>query len=105
MRAFRLSKEKQVIMHLGRYIFMNDDEFRMPFGLTQDGIGNALSISRAHVSITTKSLETKGMVYDVLAHTDGAKVRRKVYRLTPKGIMELMTIKKAVYESKKRRPM
>ena len=95
-RINRLTKEKLVIMHLGRYHHIRDNQFCMPAGLTQDGIGNALSISRAHVSMTAKSLEKKGMIYNLLAHTEGSKIKRRVYRLTAKGIMELNKINRMI---------
>lgn len=51
-----------------------------PWDATQDGIAAAVGIRRAHVAFELKRLEAKGLVEDLLAHVNGGKVRRKVYR-------------------------
>lgn len=53
--------------------------------MTQDGIGAALGISRAHVALELKRLRTCGKVEERMAHVAGARTRRKVYELTPAG--------------------
>src|SRR5947208_14408148 len=53
--------------------------------MTQDGIANALLLSRAHVALELKRLKSTGKVQERMAHVANARSRRKVYELTPAG--------------------
>ena len=61
------------------------DSYEVPPEMTQDGIGSALGISRAHVALELKRLREAGKVEERMAHVATAKTRRKVYVLTPSG--------------------
>ncbi len=61
------------------------DAYEVPPEMTQDGIGSALGISRAHVALELKRLREAGKVEERMAHVATAKTRRKVYVLTPSG--------------------
>lgn len=61
------------------------DSYEVPPEMTQDGIGSALGISRAHVALELKRLRAAGKVEERMAHVATAKTRRKVYVLTPAG--------------------
>jgi len=61
------------------------DSYEVPPEMTQDGIGSALGISRAHVALELKRLRAAGKVEERMAHVATAKTRRKVYVLTPSG--------------------
>ena len=61
------------------------DAYEVPPEMTQDGIGSALGISRAHVALELKRLRAAGKVEERMAHVATAKTRRKVYVLTPSG--------------------
>src|SRR5436309_3064423 len=53
--------------------------------MTQDGIANALLLSRAHVALELKRLKSTGKVQERMAHVANGRSRRKVYELTPAG--------------------
>jgi len=53
--------------------------------LTQDGISQSCTISRAHAAIELKKLKASGMVEERLSHVRRGKTRRKVYLLTHDG--------------------
>ncbi len=50
------TRQEQVLMHLYRQ-YGNENEFEMPFETTQDGIAEAIGISRSQVSAEIKKLE------------------------------------------------
>src|SRR5437879_8729812 len=53
--------------------------------MTQDGVANALLLSRAHVALELKRLKSSGEVQGRRAHVAHGRSRRKVYALTPAG--------------------
>ncbi|MEK6987702.1 MAG: hypothetical protein AABX97_06350, partial [Candidatus Thermoplasmatota archaeon] len=75
---------ERVLVHLSGFL-RHADAYECPAEMTQDGIANALGISRAHVALELKRLRTTGRVQERMAHVASAKVRRKVYALTPSG--------------------
>jgi tetratricopeptide (TPR) repeat protein len=58
----------------------------VPLDISQDGISQALRISRAHAAVELKKLKDSGEVTEKLAHVKGGKARRKSYFLTPMGL-------------------
>ena len=60
-------------------------EYVAPFSLTQDGIAEAVGISRAHCSLVLKDLVQRELVEDRLVYVVGGKRRRKVYVVTGRG--------------------
>ncbi len=75
---------ERIVVHLSGYL-RHADAYEVPVEMTQDGIGAALSISRAHVALELKRLRAAGKVEERMAHVAGARTRRKVYELTPAG--------------------
>ena len=72
------------MLHLAQYSkHLND--FDAPFEVSQDGIGEALRISRAHAAIELKKLKEAGTVTERIAHIRAGPVKRKVYFLTEAG--------------------
>ncbi|MFW9877025.1 MAG: tetratricopeptide repeat protein [Candidatus Thorarchaeota archaeon] len=63
----------------------NQDDFEVSYDTIQHGIAEAVGIKRAHVSYILKSLKTKGLVSDRLAHVKNFPRKRKSYFLTPDG--------------------
>ncbi|MDR0198694.1 MAG: hypothetical protein LBI08_03010 [Methanomassiliicoccaceae archaeon] len=85
----RLTIAERIILHLGRYELMSaDDEFNIPWDLTQDGIASSLRITRAHSSIELKKLREHDKVEERQTHIKGGGVKRKSYKLTPAGMDE-----------------
>jgi tetratricopeptide (TPR) repeat protein/DNA-binding MarR family transcriptional regulator len=81
---FNITIEDRVILHLLNLITKQDD-FEVSYDTIQHGIAEAVSIRRAHVSYILKSLKTKGLVTDRLAHVKNITRKRKSYFLTPDG--------------------
>ncbi len=54
-----------------------------PFEATQDGIAQALGISRAHAALELKRLLARGLAEVTHAHVRDGKLVRKVYRVNP----------------------
>lgn len=75
---------ERIVVHLSGFL-RHADAYEVPVEMTQDGIGAALSISRAHVALELKRLRGAGKVEERMAHVAGARTRRKVYELTPSG--------------------
>lgn len=75
---------ERIVLHLAQYSkHLND--FDAPFEVSQDGIGEALRISRAHAAIELKKLKEVGTVTERIAHIRAGPVKRKVYFLTEAG--------------------
>ena len=75
---------ERIVVHLSGFLRYADG-YEVPPDMTQDGIGGALGISRAHVALELRRLQDAGRVEERMAHVTGARTRRKVYHLTPSG--------------------
>lgn len=75
---------ERIVVHLSGFL-RHLDAYEVPPEMTQDGIGAALGISRAHVALELKRLKAAGKVEERMAHVANARTRRKVYALTPAG--------------------
>ena len=75
---------ERIVVHLSGFL-RHVDAYEVPVEMTQDGIGAALGISRAHVALELKRLREAGKVEERMAHVAAARTRRKVYDLTPSG--------------------
>lgn len=79
-----LTVSERIIYHLSNYV-KYEDKFEVPFDVTQDGISQAISISRAHAAIELKKLRSSGTIEERLSHIKKGKSRRKAYFLTVPG--------------------
>ncbi|MDD1772844.1 MAG: tetratricopeptide repeat protein [Methanomassiliicoccales archaeon] len=75
---------ERIVLHLAQYS-KNQSDFDAPFEVSQDGIGEALRISRAHAAIELKKLKEAGTVAEKISHIRAGAVKRKVYFLTQVG--------------------
>lgn len=83
---------ERIVLHLAQYSkHLND--FDAPFEVSQDGIGEALRISRAHAAIELKKLKEAGTVTERIAHIRAGPVKRKVYFLTETGEAKAKNLK------------
>ena len=82
--AGELTVSERILYHLIGYV-KYEDKYESPFDVTQDGISQACSISRAHAAIELKKLKAAGIVEERLSHVRRGKSRRKVYFLTMSG--------------------
>ena len=84
------TRQEQILVHLYR-LLKQGNEYEMPYLTTQDGIAEAIGISRGQVSIEMKRLESKGLVTHLQRHafTDRYRSRahRMCYRLADPGII------------------
>ncbi len=75
---------ERIVLHLDQYS-KNQNDFDAPFEVSQDGIGEALRISRAHAAIELKKLKEANTVVERISHIRAGAVKRKVYFLTSSG--------------------
>jgi len=76
---------ERIVVHLSQYLRIQD-EYVVPPAMAQTGIAETLGLSRAHVAIELRRQMEAGRIEVRVAHVTGAPTRRKVYRLTPKGV-------------------
>lgn len=93
-----LTVSERILYHLHSYIKF-DDKFEVPFDVTQDGISQAVSISRAHAAVEVKKLRSAGMIDERLSHVRKGKSRRKAYFLTHAGKSQASTIAQYVKDN------
>ena len=83
-----LTQAERAMMHLYRYRFFNMDVERIaPFELTQDGIGEALGISRSYASLIVGRMDREGLLRmgrSAVANDNGRNPR-KIYMLSKEG--------------------
>ena len=86
-----LTVSERILFHLNNYL-KYEDKFEVPFDVTQDGISQAISISRAHAAIELKKLRSAGVIEERLSHVKKGKSRRKAYSLTASGRATALTV-------------
>ena len=82
--AGELTVSERILFHLSNYVKF-EDKYEVPFDITQDGISQSCSISRAHAAIELKKLKASGIIEEKLTHVRRGKARRKTYFLTQAG--------------------
>ncbi|QLH75204.1 MAG: hypothetical protein HPY73_06950 [Methanomassiliicoccales archaeon] len=75
---------ERIILHLAQYS-KYIDSFDAPPEVSQDGIAEAIRISRAHAAIELKKLKEHGDVFEKMSHIKKGPTKRKVYYLTEAG--------------------
>jgi tetratricopeptide (TPR) repeat protein len=88
---------ERIVLHLAQYSKFKDG-FDAPLEVSQDGIAEALRISRAHAAIELKKLKEVGDVTEKLAHIRRGPTKRKVYFLTETGERRAKNLKEFVEE-------
>ena len=91
------TRQEQIMIHLYG-VTGKENEYEMPYQTTQDGIAEAIGISRGQVSIEMKKLENKGLVTHLQRHAYTDRYRSRAHRmcyklealgiLTVKGLLE-----------------
>jgi tetratricopeptide (TPR) repeat protein len=79
-----LTVAERIVLHISQHQKFNDS-YDVPFDVSQDGIAQALLISRAHAAVELKKLKESSEVQERLAHIKKGKNKRKVYFLTSAG--------------------
>ena len=84
-----LTLPQKTLLHLYRYRHISPGiGYGAPREMTQDGIAEALGISRSHASIIANNLTEKGMLTTQKIRILGASCPRKIYFITPEGKIE-----------------
>ena len=82
-----LSVKQKALIFLNKYRTLDSsDVYNTPWELTQDGVANALCISRAHACIVLNQLKGEDMVEEKITHIKNGKIRRKSYFILPAGM-------------------
>lgn len=87
-----LTVQERILIHLDANKGKRN-EYAAPFEVTQDGIGQALIITRAHASIELRNLVVDGMVDEGLHHIAGYPQMRKTYEITAKGMARVSNVR------------
>lgn len=78
------TKAIQLLDHLNRFD-PGRHELTAPYDVCQEGIGEAIGISRAHVSLVISRLES-GLIESRLCHIKGYRRKKKAYFITHFGL-------------------
>jgi len=93
----------RIIIHLenqeslGNGALVNE---RAPYSLCQEGISEAVELSRNRTSKLLRELVDEGFIKENSSHIKGSKRQRKVYSLTPEGKDKAKTIRGKIEETK-----
>ena len=90
-----LTTEERTLLHLLNHQ-LPENNWEAPMELTQAGISAAVHVQRKHVPRTLKRLEKNEELISNQRHVPGAKQRRMVYGLTPKGLKRAGNIRDKV---------
>ena len=88
----RVTVKEKILLYLMKFNVTPETGFTVAFDLTQDGIGGAVGITRAHVSVELKRMIEDGKVICWKAHLVGSSTKRLAYAITQKGLREAETI-------------
>ena len=90
-----LSVKQKALIFLNKYRSLDSsDIYNTPWELTQDGVANALCISRAHACIVLNQLKSEEMLEEKITHIKNGKIRRKSYFILPAGMEEASNLLK-----------
>lgn len=82
-----LSNEEKILLNL-RALSRHFEAFEVPPRMTQEGMALYLGAQRPNVTRSLKSLMKKGLVSERMSHVTGHRRRKKVYLLTPAGLLQ-----------------
>ncbi|UCE36921.1 MAG: tetratricopeptide repeat protein [Thermoplasmata archaeon] len=90
--SIALSQKKRLLLYLERFERFQT-AWEVPYGVSQDGIGEALDILINNVSRTLSGMVEENLVVSRLAHVQGILRRRRVYFLSDLGRQEAALLK------------
>jgi tetratricopeptide (TPR) repeat protein/DNA-binding MarR family transcriptional regulator len=82
-----LTNEEKILLNL-QHLISYAEEFEVPPRMTQEGMAKYLGAARPNITRSLKNLQRKGYIDERLAHIIGHRRRKKVYSLTPTGMIE-----------------
>ena len=72
-----LSVKQKTLIFLNKFKSLNpNDIYNTPWEVTQDGVANALCISRAHACIVLNQLRDEGNADEKISHVRNGKSKR-----------------------------
>jgi tetratricopeptide (TPR) repeat protein len=86
VKKISLTVEEKILLHLFEYLKYRDQNWDVPFDVTQEGIASSVGIARCNVSRAMKKILEKDLIEERVAHVKGSERRRKVYFLTHQGL-------------------
>lgn len=95
------TRQEQIMIHLFGQMTKGNG-YEMPYQTTQDGIAEAIGISRGQISIEMRRLEAKGLVTHLQRHACSERLRsranRMCYRLEAQGVLTVQELMNAIEE-------
>ena len=86
VKKVSLTVEEKILLHLLEYLKFRDQNWDVPFDVTQEGIASSVGIARCNVSRAMKKILEKELIEERVAHVKDSERRRKVYFLTHEGL-------------------
>jgi tetratricopeptide (TPR) repeat protein/DNA-binding MarR family transcriptional regulator len=93
-----LPVDKRILLHIMEYSRF-ENQFEVPFAISQEGIAKAIGIRRDNVPRAMKELKTADLVIEKVARVEGVYRKRKVYFLTEHGYKFIQDLKNKVLNS------
>ena len=90
--SISLPVDKKILLHIMEYS-RYENQFEVPFAISQEGIAEAIRIRRDNVPRAMKELKTSGLVTEKVARVEGVYRKRKVYFLTNSGLNFIQELK------------
>ena len=87
-----LPVDKRILLHIMEYSRF-ENQFEVPFAISQEGIAIAIGIRRDNVPRAMKDLRTAGLVTEKVARVEGVYRKRKIYFLTNQGLRTIQELK------------
>jgi DNA-binding PadR family transcriptional regulator len=84
--------DKKILLHIMDYSKF-ENQFEVPFAISQEGIAKAIGIRRDNVPRAMKDLKSAGLVVEKVARVEGVYRKRKVYFLTDAGFQFIQELK------------
>jgi tetratricopeptide (TPR) repeat protein/predicted transcriptional regulator len=73
-----------------------EDQFEVPFAISQEGIAQAIGIRRDNIPRAMKDLKAAGLVTESVARVEGVYRKRKVYFLTDQGFQFIQELRSKI---------
>jgi tetratricopeptide (TPR) repeat protein/DNA-binding PadR family transcriptional regulator len=84
--------DKRILLHIMDYS-KYENQFEVPFAISQEGIAYAIGIRRDNIPRAIKDLKSSGLVTEKVARVEGVYRRRKVYFLTDQGVQYIQELR------------
>lgn len=92
-----LTNEEKILLNL-RSLSQHFESFEVPARMTQEGMALYLKAQRPNITRSLKSLMKKGAVSERMSHVVGHRRRKKVYLLTPSGLLQAQGLEASLKE-------